>query len=347
MLLILTINKNKGKYMNIKKIGLTALAGSLIATTTGFAGEVSISGAAKLSYKDIAGTANVATTEAGVFAMDQELTASGSAELDNGMTISLSHGLAVSGGASDTSSLTLDMGDMGSITYNDTDLGNGLRALKDKTPSAYEDAIDGITGAVQAAMATGQGFAYNNTFAGAAVSLVYSDNLGATADRSDGGQDTTSAGASSSSSIGVTYPVLDLGLTVYGGVGSAGQADGKEHDHNTLGATYAFGPMTINYQRNGMDDSDNGVTGAVSNGADLTTHIMGVSFMVNDNLSVSYAEHDTATSLSNVDQEAAGFSIAYSMGGMTLSAYHNEADNAANVSGSGAEATEILLSFAF
>ena len=54
--------------------------------------------------------------------MDQDLTASGSAELDNGMTISLSHALAVSGGsASDTSSLTLDMGDMGSISYSDTD----------------------------------------------------------------------------------------------------------------------------------------------------------------------------------------------------------------------------------
>ena len=333
--------------MNIKKIGLTALAGSLIATTTGFAGEMMVSGAAKLSYKSLSGTANVAATEASRFAMDQDLSIGGSAELDNGMTISLSHALAAAGGTSDTSSLTLDMGDMGSIVYNDTDLGNGLRAMKDNSPRAYEDAIDGITGATAAQMGSGQGFAYNNTFAGAAVSLVYSDNLGATADRSDGGQDTTSAGASSSSSIGVTYPVMDLGLTVFGGVGSQGQADGKEHDHNTLGATYAFGPMTIGYQRNGMDDSDNGVTGAVSNGADYTSHIMGVSFMVNDNLSISYSEHETATSLSNVDQEAAGFSIAYSMGGMTVSAYHNEADNAANVSGSGAEATEILLSFAF
>ena len=332
--------------MNIRKIGLTALAGSLIATSAGFAGELTLSGAAKLSYKTLGGTAN-SNSEASRFAMDQEMSASGSAELDNGMTISLSHGLATGGSGSDTSSLTLDMGDMGSITYNDTDLGNGLRALKDMSPTAYEDVLDGITGAVYASMPSGQGFAYNNSVGGAAVSIVYSDNLAATTNRSDGGQDRTVVGANSSSSIGVTYPVGDLGLTVFGGVGSQGQADGKEHDHNTLGATYAFGPMTIGYQRNGMDDSDNGVTGAVSNGADYTTHIMGVSFMVNDNLSVSYAEHDTATSLSNVDQEAAGFSIAYSMGGMTLSAYHNEADNAANVSGSGAEATEILLSFAF
>ena len=333
--------------MNIKKIGLTALAGSLIATTTGFAGEMMVSGAAKLSYKALGGTANDTTVEAGRFAMDQDLSVAGSAELDNGMTISLSHALAAAGGSSDTSSLTLDMGDMGSITYNDTDLGNGLRALKDMTPTAYEDALDGITGAVSAVMGSGQGFAYNNTIGGAAVSLVYSDNLGATADRSDKGQDTTSASANGSSSIGITYPVADLGLTIFGGMGSQGQGDGKDHDFNTLGAKYAVGPVTASYQRNGMDDTDDGVTGAVANGADLTTVAYGVSFMVNDNLSISYAEHETSTSLSNVDQESTGVSAAYSAGGMTLSVTHNDADNAANVSGSTAEATTILLSFAF
>jgi outer membrane protein OmpU len=326
--------------MNIKKIGLTALAGSLIAATTGYAGELSVTGAAKLSYKDIAGTANVATTEAGVFAMDQELTASGSAELDNGMTISLSHGLAVSGGASDTSSLTLDMGDMGSIVYNDTDLGNGLRALKDNSPTAYEDVLDGITGAVTGAMPSGQGFAYNNSIAGAAVSLVYSDNLSATTNRTDGNRDVTVAGANSSSSIGITYPVADTGLTVFGGVGTHGQADGQEHDFDAAGVKYAYGPVTASYQRNTKDDSD----GA---GADLESTIYGLSFMVNDNLSISYGSHETETSLSSIDQDSTGYSVAYSMGGMTLSAVQNDTDNAANVDGSKAESTEILLSFAF
>ena len=326
--------------MNIKKIGLTALAGSLIASTTGFAGEMMVSGAAKLSYKSLSGTANVAATEASRFAMDQDLSIGGSAELDNGMTISLSHALAAAGGTSDTSSLTLDMGDMGSITYNDTDLGNGLRALKDMSPTAYEDALDGITGAVYASMPSGQGFAYNNTVGGAAVSLVYSDNLAATTNRSDGGQDVTVVGANSSSSIGITYPVADTGLTVFGGVGTAGQADGKEHDHDVMGLKYAYGPVTASYQVNDSDDSD-------AAGADTESTIYGVSFMVNDSLSISYGSHETETSASSIDQESTGMSIAYSMGGMTLSAVHNDADNAGNVSGAGAEATEILLSFAF
>tara|TARA_B110000027_G_scaffold99806_1_gene105516 strand:+ start:454 stop:1431 length:978 start_codon:yes stop_codon:yes gene_type:complete len=325
--------------MNIRKIGLTALAGSLIATSAGFAGELTLSGAAKLSYKTLGGTAN-SNSEASRFAMDQEMSASGSAELDNGMTISLSHGLATGGSGSDTSSLTLDMGDMGSITYNDTDLGNGLRALKDMSPTAYEDVLDGITGAVYASMPSGQGFAYNNSVGGAAVSIVYSDNLAATTNRSDGGQDRTVVGANSSSSIGVTYPVADTGLTVFGGVGTAGQADGKQHDHEVMGLKYAYGPVTASYQVNDADDSD-------TSGADLESTIYGLSFMVNDNLSISYGSHTTDTSASSTDQESTGMSIAYSMGGMTLSAVQNDTDNAANTANSGAESTEILLSFAF
>ena len=42
--------------MNIKKIGLTALAGSLVATSA-FAGSLTLSGGAKLSYTTFGGTA--------------------------------------------------------------------------------------------------------------------------------------------------------------------------------------------------------------------------------------------------------------------------------------------------
>ena len=325
--------------MNIKKIGLTALAGSLIAATTGYAGELTISGSAKLSHKSMGGTQNVTDVASGV-SMDQELTASGSAELDNGMTISLSHGLASSGSTSDTSSLTLDMGDMGSITYNDTDLGNGLKALDDLSPSAYEEVFDGLTDVEVASFPTGQGFAYNNTVAGAAVSLVYSDNIGAKADRSDGGRDITSAGAGSSSSIGIQYPVGDTGLTVFGGMGTAGGvADNTDVDHDTVGLKYAFGPFTASYQQNEADAS--GAT------ADLESTIYGVSMSINDNLSISYGNHETEKTGTTVDQELEGFSVAYSMGGMTLSAYHNDGDNVGNVAGQTSDATEVVLSFAF
>ena len=83
--------------MNIKKVGLTALAASLVATSA-YAGELSLSGGAKLSYTTKGG--NMATTDVSSgFAMDNEITATGSAELNNGFIVSVTHGLAASGGS--------------------------------------------------------------------------------------------------------------------------------------------------------------------------------------------------------------------------------------------------------
>jgi len=330
--------------MNIKKVGLTALAGSLVATSA-IAGELTLSGGAKLSYVNKGGTLETTNVVASGYAMDQEISASGSAELDNGFTVSLSHGLSGSGAeGSDTSSITLDMGDMGSLYYNDTDGHGGLAGLEDKMPKAYEEANDGLgttaTAATMAKMASGAGFGYSTSVGGATVSVGYSDNLGATTDRTDGGQDVTATSVDSSSSVAVTYAVEDMGLTVFGGVGSEGQADGKELDHNTIGATYAFGPATIGYQVNEEDDSAAG-------GTDYETEIYGVSFMVNENFSISYGEHNTEKSGTSVDQEAESMQASYSMGGMTLNLKDSSMDGVAHTATNDHETTEVMLVFAF
>jgi len=328
--------------MNIKKIGLTALAGSLVATSA-FAGGLTLSGGAKLSYTTKSGT--IATTDVSSgYAMDQEITATGSGELDNGFTISVAHGLATGGSGSDTSSLTLDMGDMGSISYNDTDGHYGLAGLEDKMPKAYEEANDGLgttaTVANMAKMASGQGFGYANSFGGVNISIGYSDGLGASTDRSDGGQDTTVASTDSSSSVALTYTVEDLGLTVFGGVGTEGQADGKELDHTTMGAIYAYGPVQVGYQLNDEDDSATG-------GTDYETEIYSIAFNVNDNLSLSYGEHNTEKTGTTVDQEAESIQASYSMGGMSINIKDSEMSGVANTAANTHETTEILVTFAF
>jgi outer membrane protein OmpU len=72
--------------MNIKKIGLTALAGSLVATSA-FAGSMSVSGGASISLEHINGGAADAGKS---FTMGNQLTFTGSGELDNGLNVSLS-----------------------------------------------------------------------------------------------------------------------------------------------------------------------------------------------------------------------------------------------------------------
>ena len=328
--------------MNIKKIGLTALAGSLVATSA-YAGALTLNGGAKLSYTTYGGT--IATKDvASGFAMDQELSATGSGELDNGMTISLTHGFRGYGSGSDTSSLTLDMGDMGSISYNDTDGHYGLAALEDKMPLAYEQANDGLgttaTEANMAKMASGQGFGYSVNVGNASIGLGWSDGLGAVTDRTDGNQDTTVASTNSSSSIAIEYTIEDLGLTVMAGSGSEGQADGKELDHTTIGAIYTYGPVSVGYQINDEEDSD-------TSGTDYETEIYSVAFNVNENLSLSYGEHNTSQSTKTVDQEAKSLQASYSMGGMTINLKDSEMDNVGNSADTTHDTTEILVTFAF
>ena len=287
---------------------------------------------------------NKATKDtAGRFAMDQEISASGSGELDNGFVVTLSHGMSGEETAkSDTSSLTLDMGDMGSLSYSDADQHGGLAGLEDFMPMAYEQANDGIGGSATAIMAkqpSGQGFGYDVSVGGASVSIGFSDNIGASGDRTDGEIDTASAGATSSSSLAISYDVSDA-LTVKAGAGSEGQSDGKEIDHTTVGFTYSFGPAKIGYQLNDEDDSAAG-------GTDLETEIYGVSFMVNDDFSISYAEHNTDKATATTDQEISSIQASYSMGGMSINLKESEGTGIGAAANSNHDATEILVSFAF
>ena len=335
--------------MNIKKIGLTALAGSLVAMSA-YAGELSISGNADLSYSEYSGnetTAGATTTTVQLrdaesnWSMTQAMTASGSGELDNGWVVSISHALTSTGYDSSTSTLSLDFGDGGVLAFSDNSIGGGLNALDDITPTAWEEATDGPANERQAGMDNGQGFKYTNTFAGAVVSVQYSDNFTSEANVNEG--DVSIAGAADngvSSSIGVTYPVGDSGFTIYGGMGTEGRADGDDLDHDTVGFRFAMGPLTVGAQRNTEDDS------AAVNPLDLETNIIGVSYLVNENLSISYGRHET-TADGAVDQEIDSIQAAYTMGGITVAAQNSQADNVANVQGATSEKTEIRVSFAF
>ena len=272
--------------------------------------------------------------------MDQEISASGSGELDNGFVVTLSHGMSGEETAkSDTSSLTIDMGDMGTLSYNDADGHPGLAGLEDFMPKAYEQANDGIATHNMAKMASGQGFGYDTSVGGATISIGYSDGIAATLDRTDGETDTTTKSATSSSSIGISYDVAE-GLTIKAGAGTEGQADSKEIDHTTVGFVYNFGPASVGYQLNDEDDSAAG-------GTDLETEIYAISFMVNDDFSISYGEHNTDKASSAIDQEIESFQASYSMGGMSINLKDSEGTGIANTAGQTSETTEVLVTFAF
>ena len=69
---------------NFKKIGLTALAGSLVVTSA-FAGELTASGSASMGVANITGTADDGNGKN--FTMGNSVYLAGGGELDNGMTV--------------------------------------------------------------------------------------------------------------------------------------------------------------------------------------------------------------------------------------------------------------------
>jgi hypothetical protein len=291
-----------------------------------------------MTYVSKSGTADETVTGSGI-GVDKGMTASASGEMDNGISVALS--TQVNDGATanaQTTSITLGLGDNGSLAYVQADLGGGVEALDDVMPTAHEEPSNGLTGLSSAGSSVATGFVYSNTVGGASVSVNYAPTSQATAN--DQGTSTGAGAGTSSSSIGITYPVADSGLTIYAGTGTDGSTDGKDHSHDALAVTYAFGGVTVGYQRNEMDDED-------ASGSDYSAEFMAVSFAVNDDLSISIGDQTTQKDGTSTDQEVTGMSIGYSMGGMTISAHANEADNAGHTAGSTSEHTEVSVTFAF
>ena len=304
---------------NLKKIGLTALAGSLVATTA-YAGALDVTGAAKVSYV----SADESESTGNPFSMTRDINFAGSGEMDNGMTISY-HQL-LTAGAFSSSGLKLDMGDAGTLSFaNGTSQGHGISAYADKMPNAAEqvwDDMDGQANGVLTGNKTNK-IGYGTSFSGANISVDYNK-------QQDGG---------SAKSIGIDYAPVD-GAMVFIAMSDEYAGVNKSTDQTTFGGTYAFGATTVGLQRTSIDLS------AVNSDVDRT-HIA-ASFAVNEDLSVSWGmstvEFETAT---KSDQEDSGFSVSYTMGSMSLTAAANSSDNVGGTSGTDDTHKEIGLAFAF
>ena len=103
-----------------KKVGLTALAGSLVVTSA-VAGEMSVSGGASIGLKN---TTKSSTGKS--WTMGNQLTFSGSGELDNGMNVSLSFVLdqaddsttGLANSPFDSHSVTISSDSLGTLVFS-------------------------------------------------------------------------------------------------------------------------------------------------------------------------------------------------------------------------------------
>ena len=317
---------------NFKKVGLTALAGSLIASSA-FAASMSVTGGADISL------VNSSNADQGNgFSSGDSLNFSASGELDNGFVVTSN--VEVDGGNYDDRSVVIAMPEMGTLTFQQSG-STAMGAVDDVTPTAWDSSWD-VLGSTTTAPATGQalkattigGYGTNNEFSYSAPEMV--EGLGVTVSY-------TPSGASrpdGTTSFALAYTGVE-GLTVGYAEEDNGLAGTSKIDANTMYAKYAFGSFTVGVQSSEADG------GLAADDDEFSAH--GITYQISDDLTIGYHASEYQFGDKTADQETKSVQAAYTMGGMTLKAQSVSMDN---VGGSTAARDDVdgykfSVSFAF
>ena len=340
--------------INLKKVGLTALAGSLAAVSA-HAGELSVTGSANVTY--VTGETDDSAQALG---HDKDVKFSGSGELDNGYTFSFFH-LTKDDLTTSSTGTIITMGSLGSIGVGSGGGTNVNGAYDEPIPTAYEENSD--AGGIAAAnyvgsTADGNGFTYQlpaMEMMGATVTggLDYSFQAG-TDSPNDGVGVARSNTAGNAYGVGLTvaYDALSIGAFVSEMEHTNPTADKTIEDemHASWNVKYSAGPVSIGYGEfvvsSGLAATAEGTTAAKTLGTSAGMwdgNMYSIAFNVNDDLSLSYSEmtstYDsqqhggTNGSLADeldVDEKHESLQVAYSMGAMSIKAYTTEITNPGN-----------------
>ena len=341
----------------LTKIGVSALAGSLVAASAQ-AGELSASGTWELTFKS-----DDKEQAANPFGSKSAVSLSGSGDVDGLGTASFFAQINDNNPVGYTShEISLDMGDMGTFGFDQGVGTYGVSVIDDKSPTAWEESWHNTNNSSAQLIHSGGSagvLGYANTFGGFSLSVEYAPAM-TSADNGDGGVggDDTSLANGSNINFNIQNSSLIEGLAFGFGAGDTEYDDtvnvGQEDGSSVVGyANYTMGSITAGVT---LSDSSNVRTGTDSgtpnNAGGRGVEAYGISMAVNENLSISYNEHNTTyrkkgSAGADVDQEAAGIAVAYTMGGATLAIQNNSMDNVSGTSGTNDEITEISLSLAF
>jgi outer membrane protein OmpU len=301
---------------NFKKIGLTALAASLVSVSAANAGTVTASASASMNTEGHSGEELDGGT---TFSMANSVTLAGSGELDNGLIVSVS--FEMDQGTSNNSdkgfdnhSVSVSSDTLGTLTL--AGHGGSTAASKIDTTAAgdmwdnFDEMTIGATTTQNAVKTSGAG---NNSFFYASPDLM--DGLNVTLSYNP------QAANSGPSELGYGFNYTGVeGLSV-----SYAQTDIETNtattsgDNTVLKLSYAYGPVTLTYSDMETNISQDNLAG--------DTDSYAVSYTVSDDLSVTYGSETHAQDAQTTDTEIDGISVAYTTGGMTISAAMQSAEN--------------------
>ena len=288
---------------NLKKVGLTALATTLV-TTASVAGELSVSGSAALSY-----TGTSSNSDTNPWAQGDSIKFNGGGDLDNGMTVAVYYELDSGGTKYDDYNLVLGMGDMGKLSFSgNSKSGSGVDKLKDIVPNAYTpiyEATDTVDSGLIDASGNNQAgqWGYDISVGDIDLSASYNPEPG-------------TSGKSAETGYAVVYSGLMDGLQL-----SAGYFDdGDEAENDTIGVKYTMGSVVAAYQVTKVDYTATGTN-------DQDAKHYGISVAINEDLSVSAGRQEIEFDGTSAEEKNSGIMASYTMGSISLGGGFNKLEN--------------------
>ena len=342
----------------LTKIGVSALCGSLAAVSAANAGALTVKGGATATW-----SSNEGDVTGNPIGLSSGITMTGSGELDNGTTFALTLTQADQSAYS-TGNLTITTPSLGAFRIGQT--GGGLDRLDDMMPTAWEETtgtslgtgiatVNGVAGSANVEWSVPADMLMD----GMSAHVAFSPSGAGSALVNDKGVGGDNGGVGSGWDLVVQHSGLYDGLNVFAGYSEIDQAaaadaaggalGGYDGDRiqKAMGATLAMGAITVGYQVS--EDGKQTRAAATTSLYDNTAY--GISFAVNDDLSISYGSHESTRELTSaaagITAEATSVQIAYSMGGASIKIAETSGDNLAYTTGSNKDATTLALSLAF
>ena len=318
-----------------KKIGLTALAASLVSVSA-HAGEMSVAGSASMNVEGYSGENLNSGTG---YSMGNQITFSGSGELDNGMTVSLSFTLDQADDANhetapfDGHSVSVSSDTLGTLKLSGEGGSSASTSIDGTAAGDIWDTFDGARGNVTAVAVSDSGTGDNSLFYtlpsvmdGLSINVSYQPQ---------------GSGREAATGYGATYTGME-GLTIkYATTDEAGTTEALSGDQDVWNVSYAMGPITATASNSDFD------VGTSTSDQEISSYA--ISYTISDSMSITYGMEEIEKGGSTTDAEYSAISASYTAGGMTISAAMKDAENVAHGTGTNEdfEYRTLGASFAF
>jgi outer membrane protein OmpU len=324
---------------NFKKIGLTALAGSLVATSV-FSEDLTVTGSASVLYENLSGTEQHNTK---AFSMGNSVNFAGSGTTEGGLDIALAFELdqgaadgsqtadqlTSDGAVFDSHSVSIGNDTIGTFVFSGHGGSSAQGALDTTAAGDMWDNFDATGDGVKSSVAGNNliGYTLPVILDGLEASTSYAPKVTAT--------------SAASYSWGLTYTGVE-NLTLSYGKGDDNTTKGSTAEATSMSVTYKWNDIEVAYSDTEYDDA------TATDNRDVDS--MNISYTVDEDgdLTVGYGREKIVDgTVGSADFKVSGFNVAYTTGGMTITAVHQTGDNVSYTTAASEDKDYYSLGLAF